>query len=226
MKINGVATFWAKICKDQYTMVEAVVSSDLSDKFLISHLTQKSLGILHESWPYSYNAEMSNGLQEINMYNVNLVKDKKDEVWPNPKWPKEFRDLCVEYEDILVDTLTPVSRLQCPPMVVHVKDGVKIPNNIPKVKPVPLHLKALADKELQALIDSKIVEKYDLPLDCISPAKWVSKPVDNPNPDSLRLVTDMRKLNDVVKRPRIYFPGTREVWQKVKPNSILANKLI
>ena len=43
--------------------------------------------------------------------------------------------------------------------------------------------------------------------------------MDNPNPDSLRLVTDMRKLNDVVKRPRIYFPGTREVWQKVKPNS-------
>ena len=81
-----------------------------------------------------------------------------------------------------------------------------------------MHLKALADKELQALIDSKIVEKYDLPLDCLYPAKWVSKHVDNPNPDSLRLVTDMRKLNDVVKRSILYFPGTRKVWQKVKPN--------
>ena len=115
MKINGIATFWAKICKDQYTLVEAVVSSDMSDKFLISHLTQKSLGILPEGWPFSYNAEMNNGLQEVNMSNVNLLEDRKDVVWPNPKLPKEFRDLCVEYENILVDTLTPVSRLHVPP---------------------------------------------------------------------------------------------------------------
>ena len=92
----------------------------------------------------------------------------------------------MEYEDILVDTLTPVSRLQCPQMVVHMKERAKIPNNIPRVKPVPLHLKALADKELQALIDSKIIEKYDLPLDCLSPAKWVSKPVNNPKKSQIQ----------------------------------------
>ena len=52
---------------------------------------QKLLSILHEGWPFSYSKGMTNELQEINAYNINLVKD---DVWPNQKWPKEFRLMC------------------------------------------------------------------------------------------------------------------------------------
>ena len=36
--------------------------------------------------------------------------------WPKPEWPKELKDLCMEFEDVLVEAVESAQQVTCPPM--------------------------------------------------------------------------------------------------------------
>ena len=44
------------------------------------------------------------------------VPDPKIPEWPKPEWPKELKDLCIEFQDVLVEELESAQQVTCPPM--------------------------------------------------------------------------------------------------------------
>ena len=53
------------------------------------------------------------------------VPDPKIPEWPRPEWPKELKDLCLEFEDVLVEELESAQQVTCSPMDVELQAGAK-----------------------------------------------------------------------------------------------------
>ena len=45
--------------------------------------------------------------------------------WPPTEWPSEIRDVCREYEDVILDELTPTDKIKAPPMGITLEPGYK-----------------------------------------------------------------------------------------------------
>ena len=46
-------------------------------------------------------------------------------MWPRSEWPQELKNLCMEFENVLVKELVQAQNITCPPMDVELQAGVK-----------------------------------------------------------------------------------------------------
>ena len=86
------------------------------------------------------------------------VPDPKIPEWPKPEWPKELKDICIEYQDVLVKELESAQMVTCPTMDVELTMGAK-PFFAQRPRKKPLHWKEKVKKELQKLIKQGVIER-------------------------------------------------------------------
>ena len=126
MKIVGTTKLRLQRPGGQWRTITAMVTEQLSDAVLLSWSTQKFLGILPKSWPHELHVRsvgVSVGPRKL----CGAPEPIKIEapIWPPAHFSKAMRELCEEFDDILVDELPPGQRIYCPEMDIRMKDDYK-----------------------------------------------------------------------------------------------------
>ena len=133
---------------------------------------------------------------------------------PLPEWPQELKDLCMEFEDVLVKELEQAQNITCPPMDVELQASVK-PCFTRKPRNTPLHWAYKVKKEVEKLLKAGIIERIlaNKQALCISPAGFMAK---DEKEEKLRFICDLRQLNKGVKSDSSIFPTPNEVMQSLR----------
>jgi hypothetical protein len=127
-----------------------------------------------------------------------------------------LESLLLEFKDVLeAEQITP---LKGDPMQIHLKrdDPLYRPIRISQHRKVPLHFRKEADKTLKWFLDSEII----VPVPPTENVEWCSPGffVAKPN-GKVRLVTDLRAINEFVICPCHSFPSPRDVVRNIKDSS-------
>jgi hypothetical protein len=134
---------------------------------------------------------------------TNLTDDTLDSLM------KEFKDV---FE---ADKITPLTGA---PMQIHLKrdDPSYRPIRVSHHRKVPLHFQEEADKTLKWFLDIGVI----VPVPTTENVEWVSPGffVAKPN-GKVRLVTDLRAINQFVIHPCHPFPSPRDVVRNIKTDS-------
>lgn len=77
---------------------------------------------------------------------------------PHSKWPQEFKELCKEFNDVLVNKLEYAQNINYPPMEVELQPGVK-PFFTRKPQKRPIHWAEKVKKEVKKLIKVCIIKQ-------------------------------------------------------------------
>ena len=128
----------------------------------------------------------------------------------------KMKDLIKEYKDVLVENLEKSETIDCQPLEVKLKANTE-PFFARKAKKDSLHMTDMVEKELAKLIKAGIIERVPTgeTLKWISPARFVEKG----NSGKLRLVCDLRKLNNSVEPDASIISTPGEIFQSLKPDS-------
>ena len=108
-----------------------------------------------------------------------------------------FVPLLENYKDSVLDISDDTATIQCPELKLQLVEGEVRPAYSLGGKPTPVHLRRLAEAELEDYIKKGYLVKL-LPnelTDWMSPAFWVEKKMVNNKPNGARLVIDYRILN-------------------------------
>jgi hypothetical protein len=124
--------------------------------------------------------------------------------------------LMKEFKDVFeADKITPLTGA---PMQIHLKrdDPSYRPIRVSHHRKVPLHFQEEADKTLKWFLESGVI----IPVPPTENVEWVSPGffVAKPN-GKVRLVTDLRAINQFVIRPCHPFPSPRDVVRNIKTDS-------
>ena len=102
-------------------------------------------------------------------------------------------------------------------MTIHLDESKHIkPMHVTTTKPIPLHWKGMADDLVEELLNSGTIVPVTEPTKWINKGFFVAKPN---NPNALRLVTDLFKLNLYTKRPIHPFPTPEAIRQSLDADS-------
>ena len=124
---------------------------------------KKKLQLLYQGWPFTcILAAHSATLLEVNITPKRLRPQEQNPepqspAWPHPEWPQEFKDLCKEFEDVLIDKLEQAQNITCPPMDVELQTGVK-PFFTRKPRKTPLHWADKVKREVKKLMKAEIIK--------------------------------------------------------------------
>ena len=99
---------------------------------------------------------------------------------PSPSEMKKFSAMEAvimdEFHDVISDQLTPSRRIAGPPAEIVFKQGIEVkPIHISIARPVPIHLRAEADKTLEKYIREGVLVPVGFPTEWLSPGMWVQK---------------------------------------------------
>ena len=125
-----------------------------------------------------------------------------------------MKQLVTEFEDVLVENLDKTEAIDCLPLEVKLKPNVTA-SFARKARKDPLHLADKVDKEIAKLIKAGIIERIppgESPK-WISPARFVEK-----KSGKLRLVCDLRRLNDSVEPDASVISTPGEIFQSIQPD--------
>merc|ERR1712030_127412 len=96
----------------------------LSNELLLSWSSQKKLRTLHRNWPFTVLGQENVSTAQVtytipqSMKKCVSKKPLHTPVWPPEHFPEKLREVCKEYEDVLVDSLERNQTIQCPDMSV------------------------------------------------------------------------------------------------------------
>ena len=117
--------------------------------------------------------------------------------------------ICREFPEVFRDDL-PDKPMNVGRMRVHLKENSK-PYSVSTPRQIPLRFQNEAEKTLESLIQSGVIDRVDKPTEWCSPAFFVQKP----DGKRLRLVTDFTRLNKFVRRPVHPFPCVQQIVQDI-----------
>ena len=147
MACEGYVRLATKGINGKDCIIDAIVSSDLHNDFLISWHDLIAMGVLPENFP-----------------TLNMTHQDCKQILER------------EFHDVLSDRLGD-KVLKGPPMHINLRKDVPIkPYKVWSVKNTPLHLQKAADRELKKLLEDGIIEPVSEPSDYCHYAKWVEKP--------------------------------------------------
>ena len=179
--------------------------------------------MLHRNWPFSVlgqeNASTASMTHTIPKRMRKPVSRKPLHVplWPPQHFPEKLREVCREFEDVLVEDLESNQTIQCPEMDVTLKEGVK-PFFARKPRKAPLHWSQKIKQEVKKLVRAGVIEKIppNETARWISPAGWVSKDCRE---EKIRLICDLRMLNKSMPVDGSIFPTPSEIMQNLNADS-------
>ena len=140
-----------------------------------------------------------------------------EKAWPPEEWGKEITDVIKEFLHLFKNKLDVDSRIKAPPMDITFKENATLPQ-CTSCRPIPIHLRGMADEFVKDALKAGCMEKT-IEGEACSPAHFVEKYDAEGNLVGVRLVCDLKKLNDSVKRSAITFPTGNDIWNSVEPGS-------
>ena len=223
MRVSGETTLFAKVKNGHIKQLRVVVSPDLADDMLVSWSDQVLLGVLHSSWPMVIPDKRCDDdeEEEEETERCNSVRTNAEEAEFPQEWPKELLKVFEEYNCCFSDTLQEDMRLAKGQMDLKLLPGSK-PYQTNRVQRLNYHERAATDKELEKLLQGKILRPYnpDDPVYGNSPwlftAQWIEK---SSQPGKYRLVADFKNLNSRIEKDVYHFPSSEDLWKMVKPDS-------
>ena len=174
--------------------MECLVSSSLSNLFLICFQDLIALGVISANFPQVQ--------REPHVYHVRAVADVKQDL------QGPFESLLDEFCDVFEVTKDGAFRtINGPKMRITLKnvEGIR-PIKCLTAKRVPIHLEGAAREEIQSLVRQGIIRKMDEATEWVSPSMFIVKP-----DSKLRLVANYRRLNKYVERPIHPFPSASDI---------------
>ena len=106
-------------------------------------------------------------------------------------------------------------------MHIHLKeDPDSRPHKVYTARQIPIHMRDKADMLIKELLEAKVIMPEPEPTDWVASAHFVPK-----HNGKLRLVTDFRGLNKLVKRPIHPFPAAKDIIRQIKPDSKVFAKI-
>ena len=134
------------------------------------------------------------------------------------KQPKRMEtiteELKEEYKDVIKDKL-PTEPMAGGNVKIILKENKKIvPEKISVPRRTPLHWQKMAKKLIQDLLEAGVIVEVTEVTEWINPAFFVDKP--GTIPQKIRLVTDYKKLNEVVERPIHPFPTPVNIIESIE----------
>ena len=184
--------------------VHALISSDLRDEILLSWHDMMSLGILSPNFPAPVVAAVSSSGPARAASSASSKPDTLAAV------QQDFRD-------VFSDDLAALKNkcLGGAPMKIHLREDVSIvPIKAKVCRPVPVHLRADADKVIDDLLQAEVIFPVTVPTEWTSFGHFVPKPTGG-----VRLVTDYVQLNKFVNRPVHPFPSSMDIIQSIDASS-------
>ena len=139
LRCKGIASFYLHY-KGRRTWIEAIVSQDVGDCFLISWHDLQNLNVIHKGFP--------DVIAKLAVDSLTAIK--------------------TEFEDVLSDSLPPTPMVGKPMKIL--RDDMKIvPRRVLTTKQTPVHLKEAADEHLQQILKDGIIEPVTEPTTWVSP---------------------------------------------------------
>jgi transposase InsO family protein len=172
-------------------VVNALVSSAITNEILLSWHDLQALGVLSYDFP--------NMIKKVATGRDNVDKIKE------------------EYKDVLCDKLGMGTVMKGDPMKIHMRQDILIkPKRKLTSRQVPLHMQAQADEVVNELLAKGVLQKVNTPTEWISLGHFVPKEGGRAG---LRLVTDYIDVNEYVLRPVHPFPSSQDIIQSIKGGS-------
>ena len=116
IKVTGTTELSLQLPGGGWIQTTALVCPKLSHECLLSWVSQKKLQMLHKGWPFTvvpnndniytaYSAQSS--VTPRGFRAPEPQAEPTAPVWPPEHFPQKLKDLCLEYEDVLVENLMP-----------------------------------------------------------------------------------------------------------------------
>ena len=158
MKVIGEAKVYAALKHGKTKMIRVIVSPDLEDEMLLGWRSQKTLGMLPNSWPEVMPSERCN---QVTAGEEGKRKEKKEQAdFPiDPKYSKVLA-LVREYEDVFHDHLDETDRLCEGDLDLKLKPGVE-PYLTNRVQRVNFHEMPGCMRALNEHIDGCLMVEHD-----------------------------------------------------------------
>ena len=226
MKTHGMTSMFIKAIDGTTKKIEAIVSPDLTDPCLVSWSDLIRLQYLPKEWPNIKPRVRRTSTQQEGPLGdeVPAVTEEDEEdpgydekAWPPEEWGKEITDVIKEFLHLFKNKLDVDSRIKAPPMDITFKENATLPQ-CTSCRPIPIHLRGMADEFVKDALKAGCMEKT-IEGEACSPAHFVEKYDAEGNLVGVRLVCDLKKLNDSVKRSAITFPTGNDIWNSVEPGS-------
>ena len=221
MRTHGMTTMFINSIDGSTKRIEAILSPDLTDPCLVSWKDLIELQYLPKNWPHlkpkvrRTSATTIDAQPEEPELEEEEVTEEKP--WPPQEWGKEITDVINEFLHLFNDKLGVDSRIKAPAMDIVFKEGAVLPQTT-HTRPIPVHLRAMADTVVEDALKAGLIERTTEGEAC-SPAHFVEKTDSAGNITGVRLVCDLKKLNDSVKRNPVTFPTGSEIWDNVDQGS-------
>ena len=113
IKVTGTTELGLQLPGGRWIQTTALVCPRLSHECLLSWVSQKKLRMLHKGWPFSpvpdYDSSYTAHSVQSSVTPSGLRAPEPQAAPTTPAWPPEhfpqrLKDLCVEYEDVLLRT--------------------------------------------------------------------------------------------------------------------------
>ena len=147
IKVAGTTELELQLPGGGWARSTALVCPKLSHEMLLSWVSQKKIQMLHRGWPFKTVHEYNDYSTACSIQPPVTPKglrppepkvEPTSPVWPPLHFPKRLRELCLEFQDVLVEELTPDQKMACPPMEVDIAPGTK-PFYARRPRRFPLH---------------------------------------------------------------------------------------
>ena len=221
MRTHGMTTMFISSIDGTTKRIEAIVSPDLTDPCLVSWKDLIELQYLPKNWP-NIKPKVRRASATTNDAQPEEAEPAEEEVaeekpWPPEEWGKEITDVIKEFLHLFKDKLEADSRIKAPAMDIIFKEDAVLPQTT-HTRPIPVHLRAMADAVVEDALKAGLIERT-MEGEACSPAHFVEKTDSAGNITGVRLVCDLKKLNDSVKRTAVTFPTGNDIWLQVDQGS-------
>lgn len=125
-----------------------------------------------------------------------------------------------EFSDVFTDTLGKDDRINAPPVKVDLIKGheeIK-PFNCMVPSETPRYLESAAKTEFAKLMKAEHLEEVFHPTEWCSRAFWVQKPGSSDDDPKVRLVTDLRRINEILQRVGYPMDGASHILKRLEPD--------
>ena len=208
-------------------MMSALVCENLPKHDIILSLAQmKDWNMLPRDWPkLGVNCEVKstyieeeyerNPEETIEMHAAHIENRQWDEMSDT-----EFKQILLDaFPEVFSECLNKDRKIDGDPIKLSYIDNME--EVIKKIRPaatvraVPLQFEERARRLIQELIDSDVIESANEETEFCSRGMFIPKA----DGKRLRLVTDYRSVNKLLKRPATYFTPTDDIRKKLNPQS-------
>ena len=220
MRVSGEAFLYAQVKGGHTRRIRVVISPDLEDDALISWSDQIKLGVLHQNWPAILpENECTDEVEDAAQQCRGVRSEEEDAEFP-AEWPEELKELLLAYPEVFSDTLEEDMRLKKGVFDLKLLPGAT-PYQTNRVQRLNYHERAATDRELEKLLQGKVLRKYDPTnpdhfSNWLFTAQWIPKPN---RPNQFRLTADFQELNKRIVKDVYHFKTPTDLWREIKPES-------